>query len=236
MKPRAKRFWSDEDHEFLVANYGDMPIDDIAKRLGRSPYAVYNRAGRYALGPNRPHDVLLLAHVLEVIGEQGNHARFSSPKYGFIARGMLKATRGKTFRQTAHEWWIREADLIEFLREYPQCVDRDKVQPPYRQYVADRYITLTEAFFRGAAYPTALEYAVKAGAIPEARNHGIPGSRWAVPESILPRLIEGRRRFVTDIDHARLRIGYVQAKRRAKLRAKRITLMREYSRLAQRAG
>lgn len=53
----------------------------------------------------------------------------------------------------------------------------------------------------GRAWPAAdddamrLEYAAHAGTIPEVRRRGV---RWVIPESVLSRLVEGRRRWTDD--------------------------------------
>lgn len=44
MKQEQRRVWSEEDHAFLVENWGKMPIDDIAAALGRSRPSVQGYA------------------------------------------------------------------------------------------------------------------------------------------------------------------------------------------------
>ena len=199
-----------------MEHYGDVRIEAIAAHVGRTVTAVHNRANEHRLGPDRPHDVMSLNQVLHVLGEPGCHGRFLGPG-GLVARGLLRAELRSQYGSRP-VWWVRESDLVAFLRDNPHLVDRDLVQPPYRRHVAERWILLSEAFRRGAAHTICLLAAVKAGCIPEARHHGARGSKWAIPESILPRLVEGRRRFVTDAAHRRLVVAHSQAAERKRVK------------------
>ena len=210
----GNRRWTDAEVEILEELYGSVPSATIATQLGRTLAGVHEKAGKLGLGPQRPPDVLTAYEVMTILG-CADYPRIQR----WVRDGQLKAERKPAAYGASKrlEWWIRAGDLERFLRDNPHVIDRDDVDPAWRQFVPERWMTLPEAFRRGAAHPNLLENAVKAGLVPEARQRGAKGTRWAVPERIVPALTEARRRMTSDADHRRLVLRYDQLQRRGRL-------------------
>lgn len=181
--------WTPEEEAILEDGFGVVETRSLARRLGRSTSAVHQRALR--LGLVADEDLSITA-CMEILGL----GRDSRRLYTWIESGKLP----RRSKFNGRRKFVTEVDLIAFIREHGHLLDRDKVQPPYRQYVEHRWITLVEAFRRGAAHYVSLEHAAHAGLIPELQRRGI---RYVIPEAILPRLVEGRRRFTSDTEHHR---------------------------------
>lgn len=209
------RRWTPEEIDLLEQHYGGQPVEAIARRLGRTEASVYVRAGKMRLGRQRPAGVLSLTELMVALGIS-HHAMVTR----WIRDRKLVASRKPIAYGSAKrpEWWIHERDLAAFLAAYPHLVDRDGVDPAYRQFVPERWITFVQAFRRGAAWPFFLDTAVKAGLIPEARKRGEHGTRWAIPERILPALVEARQRMTSDAEHRRLVVAYDRLQRRGGLK------------------
>lgn len=211
------RLWSEDDDETLTDLYGSVEVETIAAQLTRTVDAVHNRAGKLRLGRRMPPGSLSGNDLMAALGTQD----WRAINRVWIANGWLKATPlpryGRADRPTM---CVLEPDLARFLQEYPHLVDRDLVDPAYRQYVPERWITLVEAFRRGAAFYNLLENAVKAGLIPEARQRGEKGTRWAIPERLLSGLVLARRRMQSDADQLRLVRMYDRAQSRGHVQRK----------------
>jgi hypothetical protein len=217
------RAWTPEEIDKLSDMWGTFSPRAIGKALGRTEVAVMVRAQREGLGRPTPAGSLSGNEFMIVVGCT-SHPTFRR----WVDTGALAASRNTRTGSKRADWIITEPALIAFLRDHAHQVDRDDVDPAYRQYVPERWVTLPEAFRLGAAYPVLMESAVKAGLVPEARQRGEKGSWWVIPATILPRLIEGRRRMTSDPDHRRLVIAYDRAQRAG-------TLTRKRSRLASQA-
>jgi len=183
--------WTAEDDRLIEDMAGEHRTATIAKRLGLSESQVNNRMA--VLGISRKRVGVYSRNELSLIlGTQDNTFLRHIVETGVIAARRIEG-RGRW-----GQWEITERDLIAFLSEHPELFDRSRVDAAYQQFVDERWITLGEAFHRGAAHIVSLEHACLAGTIPEARKRGV---RWVVPEPILPRLIEGRRRWTPDTEH-----------------------------------
>lgn len=227
----AGRRWTPAELETLQDMYGEIRVDVIAKGLGRTVSAIHVQAGKLHLGRARPAGVLSLHELMGVLGVDSHNSVIR-----WIREDLLIARRKVTYGMTRRpEWWITEPDLIAFLAANAHLVDRDRVDEAYRQYLAERWITLVEAFRRGAAWPFLLENAVKAGLIPEARKRGNIGTRWAIPERILPALVAARKTKTSDSQHRRLVLMYNQAQKRGAVK-RRITYLNAQSRVLSDGG
>lgn len=58
MSSMDKRFYTQEQRDALIANYGKMLAKDLAKMIGRSVSSVHNTALRYGLTEKRDHDLI----------------------------------------------------------------------------------------------------------------------------------------------------------------------------------
>jgi hypothetical protein len=203
------RVWTPEEDEVLETMLGDHRTSAIAKRLGCTEARVNNRIAR--LGLSRKRIGVFSANELEgILGWEGNWIRASLLRTGILPMRWVKG-RGR-FGQSE----VREEDVIAFLRAYPHLVDRDRVDAAYRQFVSERWITTVEAFRRGACHPVVLEHAFHSGLVDEVRKRG---QRWVMPESLLPRLVAGRRKYTPDEEHRRQVRMYDRLQARGTLRA-----------------
>lgn len=226
----AGRRWTPEELDTLHDLWGTSSPRAIARTLGRTLPAVLVRASSEGLGRTTPAGSLTLNEAMRALGMTSHN----TVKH-WIATGLLTAGRNTLRGSKRPDWTVTEPSLAAFLRKHPHLVDRDDVDPAYRHYVPERWVTLVQAFRLGAAFPVLLENAVKAGLIPEARQRGEKGTRWVIPMSVLPRLVEGRRRFTSDVDHRRLVMRYDQAARRGVVARKKARLTAE-ARAVSRGG
>lgn len=202
----AGRRWTAAEDAVLDEQFGILDTRVIARRLARTSPAVHQRALKRGLVDAMAGGDLSLTDVRQILGLADDYRLI----YGWLREGLL-------VRRTRHggrRSWIAEDDLVSFLRANEHLIDRAKVDPAYQQFVADRWITLVEAFRKGAAHVVSLEHACLAGTIPEARKRGV---RWVIPESIVPRLREGRRRWTDDVEQHRQLQMYLRLQRRGKL-------------------
>jgi hypothetical protein len=203
------RAWTPEEDEILESMLGDQHTATIARRLGCTEARVNNRIAR--LGLSRKRLGVYSANELSLIlGIEGSWIRDALLRTGILPMRWVQG-RGR-FGQSE----VTEADLIAFLRAYPHLVDRDRVDAAYRQFVSERWVTTVEAFRRGACHPVVLEHAFHSGLVDEVRKRG---QRWVIPESFLPRLVEGRRRSTDDTEHRRQVRMYERLQTRGTLRA-----------------
>lgn len=201
----AGRRWTDEECVFIEHNMYQMAAWQIAKRLNRSEPAIYNRARKLGLGKRNP-ECLSGNEAQRIIGTQ-SHAAVRR----WMRDGILVAERRKGRGRWDFEWTVLEKDLIAFLRQNPHLVDRDKVDVAYQQYVSERWITLGEAFRRGAAHIALLEHSALAGLIPEPLRKR--GHIWVIPEASLPILVAARRKFTSDAGWRRQWTRYMRTQR-----------------------
>jgi hypothetical protein len=199
------RPWTPAEEAVLEERFGVDVTSVLAERLGRTSSAVHQRALRLGLVAE---DDLSLTQVREILGLGSDYRLI----YAWLRDGLLIRRRKYGGRRSL----IREVDLIAFLRANDHLIDRDRVDAAYRQFVAERWITTVEAFRRGASHPVELEHAFHAGLVDEVRKRGV---RWVIPESILPRLVAGRRRFTEDAEHRRQVRMYDRLQARGTLRA-----------------
>ena len=210
------RAWTPAELDRLSDLWGTQSPRAIAKALGRTEVAVIVKAQREGLGRPTPPGSLSGNEFAVVVG-----CTSWTTFLRWVREGYLAASRNTATGSKRPDWIVTEEALIAFLRDHAHLIDRDDVEPAYRQFVPERWVTLPQAFRLGAAYPVLLENAVKAGLIPEARQRGEKGSIWVIPASILPRLVEGRRRMTPDPEHRRLVVAYDRAQRAGKLTRKR---------------
>lgn len=222
------RTWTAAEISLLEELYGEVTVGAIAGRLGRTVGSVHNRATLMRLGRARPGDVMSLNEVMKGALGSDNH----QVVIRWIREGLLPATRGNAYGIRNREWWIRVGDLETFLVAHPHLVDRDKVLAPFDRLLTERWISLVEAFRRGAAYPMFLEDAAKAGLVPEARKRGGPTGIWVIPESLLPFLVAARRRMTSEADHRRLVLAYGRHEQRSTVSHRKTYLNRRARELA----
>lgn len=199
----AGRRWTPDELAVVEDGYYARPVASIAKQLGRSVTAVYLKAEQLGLSRRDP-SFLSANEVRLILGNDEHVVR------RWIVAGELPGQRVPGRGRRGFEYQVREADLVAWLKANPWLVDRDAVEAAYRPYIAERYITLAEAFRRGAAHATALGQAAYAGLVPGQRRRGL---FWVVPESVLPALIEARRMNVTDAEHRRQLMRYERTQR-----------------------
>ena len=198
------RAWTPAEDEILEAMLGEHQSAAIAKRLGVSVSRVNNRITR--LGLSRKVVGIYSANELAgLLGIEGNWIRHSLIDTGILPAQLVRGRGRYGITQ------VTEADLIAFLSAHPHLVDRKLVDVAYQRFVPERWITLGEAFRRGAAHIVSLEHAYRAGFLDQARRRGI----WiVVPESYLPELIERRRSKTDDVEARRQYRVYAATQRR----------------------
>lgn len=199
------RRWTTEEDEYLETWFGNEKTPVIATRLGRTSPSIHQRAKKLRLVDE---DDLSLTAVREILG-LGKDYRLL---YEWLRDGRLVRRKKHGGKRS----FVREADLVAFLRGNEHLIDKEHVDPAYQQFVAERWITTVEAFRRGACHPVVLEHAFHSGIVDEVRKRGI---RWVIPESLLPRLVAGRRRFTEDAEHRRQVRMYDRLQARGTLRA-----------------
>lgn len=195
------RRWTDDEIAFVEDNYYRKPAAAIARQLGRTASAVHLKASKLGV-PRRDPGLLSLNELTILLGVDYHVLRR-------LVGTEFPGRKGGSARING-EFEIREDDVIAWLRAKPWMVDRDNVEPSWRVYVAERYVTVAEAFRRGAAHASALGQAAYAGLLPGQRKRGL---FWVVPESTLPALIEARRTITDDATWRRMVVRWQRTKR-----------------------
>jgi hypothetical protein len=203
----GRRRWTPDEEELLEQLAGTIGLTKIAERLGRSIASVSSHAA--ALGLSLELDGFSINELCRILGI--NHYRAIRE---WVEGGMLEGVRNPG-RGRWGEYQVTEEALLAFLKAYPHLVDRSKVDVAYRQFVDERWITLGEAFRRGAAHVLSLEHAYQAGLLPDARRRGL---YIVIPEAVLSTLVEARRRIKSDLEHRRMLAVYEATQRRARPR------------------
>jgi len=116
------RPWSEEDREYLEANFHWSAIKVMAKRLGRSPTAIKLKAKR--LGLRKYDEGYTASSLAEALGVDP-HWLLSR-----IRSGKLRAAPRRTERkpeQGGDSWLITDEAVLQLMREHPYDVDLRKV-------------------------------------------------------------------------------------------------------------
>lgn len=222
---RQKRFlgrrrWAAEEDALLSDLAGNLGITRIARRLGRTLASVSSHAA--ALGISTKPDGYSANAAMGILGVTDHRVMRE-----WIRAGLLPGTHNPG-RGARGEYLIAEETLVAFLRRQPHLVDRAKVDAAFRQYVDERWITLGEAFRRGAAHVVSLEHAYRCGLLPEVRRRGL---RIVIPERVLRLLVDGRRTVTSDLEHRRSLARYERTQR-----ARRPIRRAEYAARREAAG
>lgn len=205
---RQKRFlgrrrWTPGEEGLLEQLAGTTGLTRIAEQLGRSISSVSAHAA--ARGISLALDGYSMNELSQVLGV--THYRFIRE---WIQTGLLRGEKNPG-RGRYGQFQVGEEALVAFLEAHPHLVDRQRVDPAFQQYVDERWITLGEAFRRGAAHVVSLEHAYRCGLLPQARRRGL----WiVVPERVLPVLVAGRRKVTNDVEHRRQWMKYNATQRR----------------------
>lgn len=198
------RNWTREQVELLEEQYGRIPNEQLAKRLGRSVWGMRLKAVKLGILPWK-YTTLSKDDVALVLGQTGHRALLR-----WIEAGWLRARRVPGRGQGGFRYIIEEQDLVAFLSAHDEQVNRRLVDPVYRRHVR-QWITTGEVFRRGG--PEGYRACEAAGV-----EIGWRGARPVVLESDLPRLIEYRRSLYSDEVHRRRWLVRAQLRRRTYMR------------------
>lgn len=103
------RYWSKEEEQYLIENYGRMTARTISKRLGKDYRATLNKINHMEIGnflDNTEH--LHLADVSKIVSRDKETIK----KCWF--------THGLNHRKVGRYTIIKEIDLIKFMKENPK--------------------------------------------------------------------------------------------------------------------
>ena len=116
------RPWSEDDRDYLEANFHRSAVKALAKRLGRSPTAIKLKAKR--LGLRKYDEGYTASSLAEALGVDPHWV------LSRIRSGKLRAAPRRTDRkpeQGGDSWLITDDALLDFLREYSYDIDLRKV-------------------------------------------------------------------------------------------------------------
>jgi hypothetical protein len=199
------RNWTRAQVDLLEDQYGRIPNERLAARLGRSVWAMRLKAVKLGIRPWK-YDQLSKDDVLLVLGQTGSRQMLGWMERGWLAHRRVQGRGAGGFR-----YIIEEPDLIAFLTEHDEQVDRRRVDPAYQRH-GRQWITTGEVYRRGGPDANAIERAAAELGL-DVRNRGV---RRMVLESDLPSLIEWRRQRVDDIEHLRRRVRRDRLRRRGR--------------------
>lgn len=208
------RNWTREQMELLEEQYGRIPNEVLAKRLGRTVWGMRLKAVKMGVLPWK-YQQLSKDDVALLTGQTGHKLLRS-----WIERGWLVADRVPGRGAGGFRYIIAERDLVAFLVEHEEQVDRRLVDVAYQRHVR-QWITTGEAYRRGAPDP--------GGALARACEELGLDVRWRgvrrmLLEVDLPRLIEWRR--ATGVDDAEHRRRWVRRARLWRQNRANLTLRR----------
>jgi hypothetical protein len=192
--------------ELLEEQYGRIPNEVLARRLGRTVWAMRLKAVKMGVLPWK-YQQLSKGDVALITGQTG-HRMLDQ----WIERGWLIVARMPGRGAGGFRYVVAERDLVDFLHEHDEQVDRRLVDVAYQRHVR-QWITTGEAYRRGAPDP--------GGALTRACEELELDVRWRgvrrmLLEADLPALIEWRRaRGVDDQEHRRRWVRRARSWRRS---------------------
>ena len=112
----GRRTWTADEDDMLARLAGEIPVTQIAKRLGRSPGSITNRMKRVSLYRREHCEWYSQSEVAEILGVDSHWVKRrmdagtlkATPFFANIPRGVGLAP-----------WRIERRDLRKFLRRYP---------------------------------------------------------------------------------------------------------------------
>lgn len=126
---RARKRWTPEEEREIVALAGRLGLDEIARRLGRSPIGIRSRRGRLGLGaiagPRSPAERgLTLTEVARILGVGRKAVR------PLLKAGMLVGHQSADRIGNGPIWRVMRADLADFLHRHPDRYDAATITDP----------------------------------------------------------------------------------------------------------
>ncbi len=127
--------WTDADRALYRELIGKVPLEEVARRLGRTVIAIENM--RWKIGATQRANTggLSAAEVAEIMGVDSHQVTDA----GWIAWGLLRGKQIEFLHAGAHsrQWLIRREDLVDFLIDCPWQYDRERITDPFFRRVAD---------------------------------------------------------------------------------------------------
>lgn len=121
------RYTADE-LAMIDACFGVLPLNKLARRLGRAPHAVAGAAKRHGLGRQRAYTVHEIAGLL---GANDYTVK------RWVKAGVLPASRHQATAGQMHRTWIARGDFLDFLGDYRFLYDAPLIADvELRRYVA----------------------------------------------------------------------------------------------------
>lgn len=195
---RQKRRWTEHADARLAFDWGVIPLREIAKRLGRTEAALYERARQLRLGLGCPQGHAYLTHIAVECGYSTRAMRYILRWAGVqLKRGMTRpgaSKRGKGL----HEYvtWV---------------VERDRAREAVEAWLAAEYVSAAaDRLGLDADTLTRLLVADGRAAKPDHKH------RWRVPVELCDEVVAAYRSGETMAQAAR-RLGVRQTRLRARM-------------------
>lgn len=189
------RNWTREQVELLEDQYGRIPNEVLAKRLGRTVWGMRLKAVKLGIRPWK-YDQLSKDDVALILGMTATRQIRDWIDLGWLRGARMPGRGAGGFRYV-----VQETDLVAFLTEHDELVDRRRVDLAYRRHVR-QWITTGELYRRGGPDQASLPSAIAELAL-DVRYRG---TRRMVLETDIPALVEWRRQRVDDAEHMRRRV------------------------------
>lgn len=163
---KSRRSWTEEEDQFLRANWHWLSVEQIATKLDRTTKSVIMERKR--LGITRFDDAEMLN-----IREIEEHTRIDHRLWhDFIERGWLKARAKQRCNGAAPVTRVAINDLKAFLRDHPEVLDVEKLTP-YAKSLLEVHCMLTPPRYKLVTCESdSWRDAVKATRIGPKVNHG----------------------------------------------------------------
>jgi len=129
-KSRHGRPWTKQDLEYLSDHYGILPDDVLAKRLGRTEYALKVAVKRKFKELRRTGTFYTARMLSLVLGRKD-----PSAVAFWIKSGWLKATKGPAGAGRTKMWNITEDDIVALLQRRPWVADMSRMEEHYFRFI-----------------------------------------------------------------------------------------------------
>jgi transposase-like protein len=168
----VRRHWTADEDQFLRSEWQEATLDQIARRLGRGRYAVYERVGQLELPRGVPQGCESVSAAAARCGYTGASFRRILAAMGIKTKRIQTFHRGTRARKGAAKRFVDSMDADDAVQAW---LASEIVHPAARA--------------RGISSSTLRDWLKEAGVA----RKGARGTSWRVPSVVIDQIVAERR-------------------------------------------